>query len=95
MNKNNKRKLEDAWYRAFNSMNYNIVGIEDLDEKLKQEIQSKVQDIDKTEWWPVAENLLGLKPHIDEHQLADDATTIFINNHFNTTSVKVYFKGGY
>jgi pyruvate dehydrogenase complex dehydrogenase (E1) component len=90
-----QKKLDSAWYRAYNSAYYDILGIDGFSKTLQDDIKWEVYKIEKSKWWPIAENLLMIKPQISKEQLANDAATIAINQYFNTDKIQIRFNGGF
>ncbi|WP_342645007.1 hypothetical protein [Mucilaginibacter sp. CSA2-8R] len=88
-------KLESAWERAFNSQHYEIDYDTDIPDGFHELVDDKIDNITEDEWYPEAVKLMELRPHISVDALADQAASNFANKLFNTSGIKVIFKGGF
>jgi len=57
------------------------------------EATEQIRMIDKEDWNPIVRQILRSNNYVDDHRLAEDAATIFINRKMDTTGIKVSFEG--
>lgn len=89
----NEDKLEHAWYIAFDSMRYSVIGREDDNEILLNEANNRLQQIDRKELFAEPLIVIRKRSHIDVHQLAVVAAEHFIDKTVGTIPLKVYLGG--
>lgn len=83
--------IELAWRTAFDSATYKVEG--DLTEEELRIATSRIRNIDKSEWYPEARYLLSTNPYMDDHRLAEDAASRFINKEMGKKGLIVTFRG--
>ncbi|KIA92262.1 hypothetical protein OC25_17670 [Pedobacter kyungheensis] len=91
--KKREELLELAWRTAFDSATYKVLGDGSHAEDLMSEATEYIRNIDRSEWFPVARQILRENNYIDDHNLAEEAATIFINKKMDTTGLRVSFGG--
>lgn len=91
--KERERFLELAWRTAFDSATYKVLVDGSHSEELISEATGHIRNIDRSEWFPVARQILQRNSYIDDHNLAEEAATIFINKKMDTKGLSVSFGG--
>ena len=62
--------LELAWRTAFDSATYKVSGNDSHLEEIISEATQHIKNIDRSEWFPVARQILRGNSYIDDHNLA-------------------------
>lgn len=87
--------LDLAWRIAFDSATFKVEGTGSEDIDLMQEAHSRLQNIDRSEWFPIARVMYRAGESYDHHRLAERASTRFINAAMGTTLLRVTLGGDY
>ncbi|MBV2227204.1 MAG: hypothetical protein KUL85_10130 [Sphingobacterium mizutaii] len=93
MTKNREQLLELAWRAAFDSATSKASGNSSHKYEMITEATEQIRMIDKEDWNPIVRQILRSNNYVDDHRLAEDAATIFINRKMDTTGIKVSFEG--
>ncbi len=91
--KKREELLELAWRTAFDSATYKVSSDGSHSEELISEATQHIRNIDRSEWFPVARQIVRSNTYIDDHVLAEEAATIFINKKMDTKGLTVSFGG--
>lgn len=91
--KKREELLELAWRTAFDSATYKVSSDGSHAEELISEATEYIRNIDRSEWYPVARLILRSSSYIDDHNLAEEAATLFINKKMDTKGLTVSFGG--
>jgi len=85
--------LELAWRTAFDSATFKVSGNSSHKDELIAEATEHIRMIDREDWYPIARQILRSNNYIDDHRLAEEAATIFINRKMDAAGLKVSFGG--
>lgn len=91
--KKREQLLELAWRTAFDSVTYDVIGNGTHSEELIAEAIHEIRNIDREDWFPAARQVLRENSYMDDHRLAEEAATIFINKKMETNGLRVTFGG--
>lgn len=91
--KKQEQLLELAWRTAFDSATYKVSGTNGHSEELILQATDHIRNIDRTEWFPIARQMVLANSYLDDHSLAEEAATLFINKKMDTNGLKVTFGG--
>lgn len=85
--------LELAWRTAYDSATYDVKGDGTETDEFLDEAKEHIRNIDKNEWYPEARKILQIRRNIDDHALAEEASTNFINKKMGSENLKVALGG--
>lgn len=91
--KKREQLLELAWRTAFDSATFKVSDNSSHKDELIAEATEHIRMIDKEDWYPIARQILRSNNYIDDHRLAEEAATIFINRKMDSAGLKVSFGG--
>lgn len=86
-------RLLAAWDLAHEYTDVKVIAADPAEARYTEKARDIVYGIDKEEWRKFAEIVIGERPYIDEHELAEKGASRFVNEKLNTTSLKVEFGG--
>lgn len=91
--KKRKDHLDLAWRTVTDSMTQVVLGNKSHSEEFILEATEYIRNIDSSEWYPIAQQILRNNSYIDDHKLAEEAATILVNKAMYTQGLTVRLGG--